>query len=457
VIGVSLGMLLGAAITQMYTQFFYIPFLRIVFYPGYLFSAILLSAVFSVMAGLMGARTVLGIHPAESMRPEPPKKGHRTVLEKTRLWRYLSFTEKIVVRNLLRSKKRFVFITLGIALTYAITMVPMFQANAFDNIFIRHYSDFLRMDYNINFSEPVKDSALGDLKHLIEYRDMEPKLEYPFEVEHDWKKKVVTVVGIESDSKMYAFKTLEGKKIALPSEGLLITEGLAKFLRVQAGDNLKINTFIPGRDDQQVRIISIIDQSLGMNIYMDLTYMQNMFLERGIINGAMVTTNNEIKDELADVPKISSVQSNGDLIAIFKEFLKLTLASVSILIVFSGVLGFAIVYNSSVMSLLERKLEFSSLRVMGFRKNEIFFILLRENVVMTVIGIIIGIPLGRAMLTAMSSSFSTELYTMKVDVPFNAYVLTAVLTFVFVVLAQVATYSRIHRLDFIEALKNRMT
>jgi putative ABC transport system permease protein len=256
---------------------------------------------------------------------------------------------------------------------------------------------------------------------------------------------------------MYAFKTLEGKKIALPSEGLLITEGLAKFLRVQAGDNLKINTFIPGRDDQQVRIISIIDQSLGMNIYMDLTYMQNMFLERGIINGAMVTTNNEIKDELADVPKISSVQSNGDLIAIFKEFLKLTLASVSILIVFSGVLGFAIVYNSSVMSLLERKLEFSSLRVMGFRKNEIFFILLRENVVMTVIGIIIGIPLGRAMLTAMSSSFSTELYTMKVDVPFNAYVLTAVLTFVFVVLAQVATYSRIHRLDFIEALKNRMT
>ncbi len=456
-IGVSLGMLLGAVITQMYTQFFYIPFLKIVFYPGYLSVAILLSTVFSVAAGLMGARSVLGVHPAESMRPEPPKKGHRTVFERTRLWRYLSFTEKMVMRNLLRNKKRFIFITLGIALTYAITMVPMFQSNAFDDIFIRHYSEFLKMDYNINFSEPVKDTALSDIKHLIEYREMEPKLEYPFEVEHDWKKKVVTVVGIWSDSKMYAFKTVNGDRISLPSEGLLITEGLAKFLGVEVGDTLKINTFIPGRDDQQVRIVSIIDQSLGMNIYMDLTYMQDMFLEHGLINGAMVTTNDEIKDELADVPKISSVQSNRDLISIFKEFLKLTLASVSILIVFSGVLGFAIVYNSSVMSLLERKLEFSSLRVMGFKKNEIFFILLRENIVMTIMGIALGIPLGRAMLSAMSSSFSTELYTMKVDVPFNAYVLTGVLTFTFVVLAQIATYSRIYRLDFIEALKNRMT
>ncbi len=457
VIGVALGMLLGAAMTQMYTEFFYIPYLKIVFHPGYLFLAIMLSALFSVGAGLMGARSVLGIHPAESMRPEPPKKGHRTVLEQTRLWTYLSFTEKIVVRNLLRSKKRFIFITLGIALTYAITMLPMFQANAFDRIFIRHYTDFLKMDYNINFTEPVNDSALNDIKHLIEFQDMDPKLEYPFEVEHTWKKKVVTVVGIPADTKMYYFKDINGSHVTLPQKGLFITEGLAKYLDVDVGEYLKINTFIPGRDDMEVRIVSIIDQSLGMNIYLDLPYMQDMFLERGLINGAMLTTRHAIKDELSDVPKISSVQSNGDLVKIFKEFLKLTLASVSTLIVFSGILGFAIVYNSSVMSLLERKLEFSSLRVMGFRKNEIFFILLRENVIMTILGIILGIPLGRALLDLMSESFSTELYTMKVDVPLQAYIVTGLLTFVFVFLAQIATYSRIHRLDFIEALKNRMT
>lgn len=226
------------------------------------------------------------------------------------------------------------------------------------------------------------------------------------------------------------------------------------------GDLLRINTFIPGRDDMDVKVVSIIDQSLGMNIYMDLPYMQEQFfLEHGIINGAMLTSYGSIKDELDDVPKISSVQSNLDLMKIFEEFLELTLASVSILIIFfAGILGFAIVYNSSVMSVLERRLEFSSLRVMGFKKNEIFFfILVRENVVMSILGVLIGVPIGRAMLDGMAETFSTELYTMKVDVPLESYIVSGLLTLGFVLLAQVATYSRIHKLDFIEALKNRMT
>ncbi len=334
VIGVTLGALLSAGMTQMYTQFFFIPFLKIRLYPQYLLSAVLISAVFSAVAGVFGARTVLSIHPAESMRPEPPKKGHRTVLERTVLWKYLSFTEKIVVRNLLRSKKRFLFIVLGISLTYAIMMVPMFQTNAFDQIFNDHYSKFLRMDYNINFSEPVNDSAINEIKSLIKYKEIDPKLEYPFEVEHLWKKKIVTIVGMPSKTTMYRFKDLDGNILKLPSKGLFITEGLAKYLNVNEGDLLRINTFIPGRDDMDVKVVSIIDQSLGMNIYMDLPYMQEQFLEHGIINGAMLTSYGSIKDELDDVPKISSVQSNLDLMKIFEEFLELTLASVSILIIF---------------------------------------------------------------------------------------------------------------------------
>lgn len=456
-IGVSLGALLSAAMTQMYTQFFFIPYLKIRLYPQYLLSAVLLSALFSAAAGVFGARTVLNIHPAESMRPEPPKTGHRTMLERTVIWKYLSFTEKIVVRNLLRSKKRFAFIVFGIALTYAIMMVPMFQTNAFDQIFTDHYSKFLRMDYNINFSEPVSDNALNEIKGLVEYKDIDPKLEYPFEVEHLWKKKIVTIVGMPADTTMYKFKDLDGNVQKLPDKGLFITEGLAKHLDVHEGEMLRINTFIPGRDDVDVKVVSIIDQSLGMNIYMDLPYMQEIFLEHGIINGAMLTSYSSIKDELDDVPKISSVQSNYDLKKIFEEFLELTLASVSILIIFAGLLGFAIVYNSSVMSVLERRLEFSSLRVMGFKKNEIFFILVRENMAMSLLGIILGVPMGQAMLNSMSETFSTELYTMKADVPFESYVFTGLLTIGFVLLAQAATYRRIHKLDFIEALKNRMT
>ena len=94
---------------------------------------------------------------------------------------------------------------------------------------------------------------------------------------------------------------------------------------------------------------------------------------------------------------------------------------------------------------------------MGFSKNEIFLITLRENIIMTILGVILGIPFGRMLLQGMANSFSSELYKMDPTVPPISYFYTGVMVLVYVLAAQIATYSRLRRLDFIEALKNRMT
>ncbi len=457
-IGIVLGSLTAAGMTDLYaSQFFSVPYLRIRLYPQYMAMAIVLSVIFSIVAGLWGSRGVLKVHPADSMRPEPPRMGKHSILERTWIWRYISFSEKIAVRNLLRVKKRTVFIILGIALTYSITLMPMFQSSAFDTIFVDHYSKFLRMDYNINFSQPVSEHAVNEIQSLVEVSDIAPKLEYPFQIKSKWRKKIVTVIGVPRKSNMYGFVDTNGNTVDLPEEGVFMSEGLAKLLDVQAGDLVKVETFIPGREDVFMPVERVIKQQLGSNVYMDLSYMQRQLLDDNLINGVYVNTHDPIKKELQNIKRVASVQSMEDLVNIYQEFLQLTLASVGILIVFSGILGFAIVYNSTIMSILERRLEFSSLRVMGLSQNEIFFILLRENVIMTLFGILLGIPIGTAMLESVMAAFSTELYSLEVEFTWSHYGLTAILTLIFVLIAQVATYSRIKRLDFIEALKNRMT
>lgn len=299
--------------------------------------------------------------------------------------------------------------------------------------------------------------ALRDIRELVDTQKVEPKLEYPFEVESRWKKKIVTVVGLPRETDMYGFVDLNKSPVKLPREGVFITEGLARYLDVGMGDTIQVNTFIPGREDVDVTVAKVIKQSLGLNMYMDLTYMQDAFLDRGLINGAHVNTHDAIKSELEDVRHVASVQSMEDLRGVYEEFMQLTLASVGILVVFSGILGFAIVYNSTIMSILERRLEFSSLRIMGFSKNEIFWLLLRENLIMTVFGIMLGIPVGTTMIQGIAETFSTELYQLDVQYSPADFILTGALTLAFVILAQVATYSKVQRLDFIEALKNRMT
>jgi len=457
-IGALLGTYLGALMSQWEVDvYFNIPYMRGRIYLYYIVYSVLGACLLSVISGLIGAREVIKIHPAVAMRPPAPKMGRRVWLEKFRVWKYISFSEKIVIRNILRNKKRFTFIVAGIALTYGITMVPMYMSSMFDTMFSDHYENFLRYDYSINFRIPMNESALLDIKELVDVSEIDGKIEFPFEIQSGWRKKDVSIVAIDFESEMINFKDMNDEEIRLKEKGILVTETLSKLLRIGVGDTVRINTFIPNREDQFVQVVGVVKQSLGLNAYMNLEYMQEKFMDRGLISGVYMTTNAPLTDELKSVKNINSVQSISDVKRIFEEFLGLMMASVGSMLFFAGVMGFAIVYNTTIMSILERRLEFSSMRIMGFSKNEIFLITLRENLIMTIFGIIAGIPFGMLLIKSMAGAFSSELYSMEATVPTESYYYTAFMVIVYVLMAQLATYSRLRRLDFIEALKNRMT
>lgn len=458
IIGVILGTALSGSIAKLYAQFFNIPMLKFKFYYVYMFSAIILSIIFCTIAGIWGARKVLKILPAESMRPEPPKQGGRIFLDRVDiLWRRLSFSWKMVLRNILRNKKRFIFITFGISMTFAITLIPSLMNNAMHDIFDDHYSEFQKMDYNINFSKPLTTNAINEIKHIVDIEKIEPKIEFPFEIVYGTNKIVANIIGVNRDTEFYGFKNLNRESINLPSEGIVLSEGLARFLGVEKGDKVKINTFIPNKDDIYIEVKEIVKQSLGTNGYMDIDTMSSQLLDKGLITGVYLDSHDDVKGKLENVKNISSIQSLEDMRSIFEEFVELTLYSIGTMIIFAGILGFAIIYNSTIMNIAERRLEFSSLRVMGFSKKEIFNIISKENILMTVFGIILGIPLGQSMVSSLEKTFSTEIYTIEMNPTVSNFIMTSILTIAFVALAQLATYKKINKLDFIEALKNRIS
>jgi putative ABC transport system permease protein len=127
------------------------------------------------------------------------------------------------------------------------------------------------------------------------------------------------------------------------------------------------------------------------------------------------------------------------------------------MMLFGGIVGFAIVYNITTVSINERIMEFSSLRVMGFEKKEIFRMITRENALMTAVGIILGIPVGYGMIKALETSISTEIYTIPAIILPSTYVIALIATLIFVAIAQLATYRKIHNLNFMDALKNRVS
>lgn len=457
--GLALGTWLADVIATLYASEFYnVPEMVGRVYPQYYAGALLLALVFCLGAGLWGARGVMEITPAEAMRPEAPRSGHRLWLEQHRwLWNRLSFTWKMTVRNISRSKRRFATVAFGIAITYAVTYIPLYLTDASMKSFTDQYTVFQTMDYTLTFSRPVGAAAVNDLKAVPGVGHVEPYNEFPFEVGRGWRSKVVNVIGLRQDTRFFHLKNPAGGEHPVPRKGVLISESLARILKAEAGDQLVFRSFIPDRPDKTFTVVGVVEQALGTNVYMDQGEMQRELLEPGWVTGAVLEGDAGVKGRLTGWKNILTVQSSSDLMAIFMEYMQLSLASISMMVFFSFILGFAIVYNSTMMTINERLMEFSSLRVLGFGTGQIFGLLLKENLLVTLVGLAAGIPLGWQMVVVTVGYYSNELYTFKAVLEPGSFINAGLLTLLFVVLAQGATYTRIRRLDFIEAIKNRVS
>jgi putative ABC transport system permease protein len=455
--GAALGMAVAGGMTRMYLDYFHIPLLRAEFSYAYLFYSILIAAIICALSGLIGARGVLKIAPADSMHSEPPKSGKRILLEKFPFfWKRLSFSQKMVGKNIFRSKKRTAFVLTGIALTYAMMLFSVTMPDVMHRLMNEHFTEFQKMDYNIGFRTPVPRDTARDMEHLIQAGYIEGKLEYPFELANGNKKKSVSVIGLERNTNFYSLHDADGVKTEIPRHGMLITENLAKALDVGKGDLVQIKSYIPNRDDVYLQVKGVIKQTLGMNAYMDICAMGETLLEKHVINGVYADSEDpDINEKLNRASNVASVMSTSDIRAAYDEFMTMVNLFTGTMVVFSGILGFSIVYNATIVSLGEREMEFSSLRVLGFGKTEIFFMILRENSVIMVPGLILGIPLGNLLAAYSTGIYSTDIYTLDMSPTRYALIMAGVYTAGFALLAQLATYRKIKKLDFLQALKNR--
>jgi putative ABC transport system permease protein len=231
---------------------------------------------------------------------------------------------------------------------------------------------------------------------------------------------------------------------------------MAQVLDVKTGDWVEIQHYLPGRENEMVQVAGQVKQTLGMNGYMDLDYLGALLFENGLVNGVYLDSDDPlIQQKLIKASNISSVMSSKDSQAVYQEYMTMTYLSIAFMVLFSGVLGFAIVYNATMVNLSSRELEFSSLRVMGFTRKEIFQLILKENNILLGVGILLGIPVGRWFSYYSSEAFTTDIYHLDLSPSLNAYVLATIYTILFILLAQLATYRKIQKLDFLKALKSR--
>jgi putative ABC transport system permease protein len=424
------------------------------FTPHFFVSALCVAAV-TCCGTMLSCSKSLKFTPAELMRPKPPAQGHRILLERiTPFWRSLSFSGKIVTRNLFRNKARMLMGIVGIIGSTSLILCGFGLMNSINAMLDKAFNDTVKYNVEIKLRIPSTDQQLsGIYDALSSAKNIDATMAFSvYLYAQNGNVQSPYVVVMDEEQKSLNFKDINGNTIHLPEDGVLITPRMADALGADVGDKLTAE-----RLDGIVislRVANIVDFPVGNEIYMGKTAFSKVsdlpFLIRTLLINGQGLDLNKLKSD----PRISLVETKDEMRSNMLIVLEALQSFQVILIVFSGLLAFAVMMVLGHMNYYERIRELATLKVLGFHRNEMKRLVLRENIWITIFGLPFGYIIGSLLLRAILDQATTpDLEILPIVSFFNIAVgFTFMLTFT--MLVNYIMGRKFKSIDMVAALKS---
>jgi putative ABC transport system permease protein len=224
------------------------------------------------------------------------------------------------------------------------------------------------------------------------------------------------------------------------------------------GDALELTPVRGQRKTVEVPVVSIVQSYLGLECYADISYLSRIVGEAKAVNSVQMSVNTLHTDDLyRAIKKLPNAQGLSVRENMRKNiegtFVETMLFSMGIMIIFAGVIGFGSVLNLSMIEVADRTRDIAGFRVLGYRPSQIAAIFFRQNLIVFLTGLLLGLPLGYGLVALAAKAYETELYRLPVIVKPATVVISGVVAFVFIVMAQWFVYRQIQKLDWLEGIK----
>lgn len=449
VVGLIFGVGLGApAMMSMFEQYYIVPGLHSVFHPLYIIISLAIIAVCSLSC-FLSCHKVLGIKPAEALRPAAPKQGKKCIFEKLPFWEKLSFNTQYNLRDISRAKLRAFMGIVGTAvgmllMLYGVgcnQLVDIMTDLNFNKIYTTEYQVKLSADAKLVDVDELSDSFAGELVMTDAVEISKVKNASSSEK----KKEIVTVI---EEKGLYNLIDVNNEITQLVPGTVGISRKLAEDMGIKVGDTIYWHIY--SKNEWHEAVVGSIYRSCESQ---GIAYLRDDYEKTGAeYTPTLLMTDDESAHDASTLKYVTSVNSRSDMIAAYEKSMEVVNIMVYMMVIFSTVMIVVVLYNSGSLSFNERVKELATLKVMGLQSSQIRHLLTVQNIWLSVIGIIIGTPLGNISLNAMMNS-NGENFDYSLSVPVIDYIISGILVLVVSVLVSFMFSSRIKKLDLVETLK----
>lgn len=435
--------------------------------PGFALIASAASVVCTVGATLFASGKELQETPASLMRPPAPKEGKRVLLERfTFIWKHLSFSWKSTIRNLFRYKKRLIMTVFGIAGSMGLMLVGFGLQDSISDIAAIQYRELQHYDGMV-----IEDSDATEEEHeeLFEYMKENEQIAHCNRVQMT---KISAPKG-SSNISIYLFvpeslsefakdvtlkNRITGETYELTDEGAAISEKTASLLGLKVGDMIPLKK---GDKEYKVRVAVITENYMSHYLYMTPRVYEQTFGEKPEYENIVFTMQEDCKDDLEMAgtrilayPGALSISYTSSLASQVDRMLSTLDAVILVLIVSAGMLAFVVLYNLNNINITERQRELATLKVLGFYDGEVSQYVLRENVILTVLGIMFGAVFGILIHRHVITTVEVDAVMFGRNIKLLSFLYSGILTSIFSIVVNGVMHFKLKTIDMVESLKS---
>lgn len=459
-LGSAAGIWMGRSMTGLYAEYYRFPFLDYRLSPAVFVGAAALSLGAAGLGAIGGMRAAIRLTPAVAMSPPPPPAYRTGPVE--RFGRYAGFSVigHMILRHVARWPERSAMTVFGVALSMGLLFSTMQFLDSSRTMLDSYFFRSQRYDLAVTFTEPRGRDAIFALAQLPGVLRVEPTRAVAAKLRAGNRTERAAIEATIPDARLSAHIDNDGRVIALPSAGLLLSRQLADQLGVRAGDRVDVEALGGRRIRLRLPVSSIVDEFVGARAYASEATIDAIARDAAPAGAALLridpAARGRILAKLEDMPAILGVTERAAALAMFEQMIDDNLYTMLFFYIgFASAIAVGVVYNSARILFSERAHELATLRVLGYHRGEVGSILLGELALLVVAAVPLGCFIGYWMAQLMTAMFSSDLFRL----PFAPSRSTYGFSILVIVAAAMATAlvvaRRVLGLDMVRVLKAR--
>ncbi len=460
VLGSLAGYAMGNAMAGIYQEYYRFPRLDFVATAPILLFAWLAAIATALAGALMSVVRAARLAPAEALAPPKPTAFSGGPSGIRAFGRALDAKSRIILRRIVRFPRRAATTSLGVAFAIALLIVAQSFPAVMQTLLDVHFGQANRQDVTLTFAEAREAGVMHEVERL-------PGIVYaePFRIEdvifhHRGREAQEGIFGVPFEARLNRIIAQDRDQIEPPASGVLLARALAERLGAAPGDQVLIEQTSGRRVQASVRVAGVVEPMVGSSAYMELGALSRLMREPGRISGAHARLDyaryEDFNRRIKEVPALAG----ASFVTLAAQSMRTQFdEGVGVMnfmfAAFAAVMAGGVAFAAARITLAEQERDLATLRVLGFTRGEVSYVLVGELIALAVLAVPVGLVAGIVLAQALMASFETELYSFPFVYNLPGYAFAIGFTLMCVIVAAFIVRRSVDKLDMVGVLKAR--